>query len=89
MINQLKKNEMKNSNSIATLFGKFDRNFPISLTVLFCTLQACNVINWKWYQIMIPMFVWYGLNAVVFWFKVISGIKLVDQVEDSKKNDTE
>ena len=27
------------------------------LTMLFCVLRACDVITWKWYWIMAPIFV--------------------------------
>lgn len=40
------------------------------LTILFCTLRACDVIDWNWFMIMLPIFAsWVSsiLCAVVLW----------------------
>ena len=34
------------------------------LTILFCTLRACDVITWPWYAIMAPVFIAYGIAIV-------------------------
>lgn len=35
------------------------------LTMLFCTLRACDVISWKWYWIMAPVFISAGIGIVL------------------------
>lgn len=47
---------MKNKNeSIGASLGKAINEFCRFLTILFCTLRACDVITWKWHWIISPL----------------------------------
>ena len=43
--------------SLGTKIGKSTKEVCNFLTILFCSLRACGVINWKWYWVMSPIFV--------------------------------
>lgn len=38
------------------------------LTVLFCSLRACGVINWSWFWVMSPIFFSWASALVVLGF---------------------
>lgn len=48
---------MKNENeSLGASIGKTIHDLSYFLTMLFCALRACDVITWKWYWVMSPLF---------------------------------
>lgn len=48
---------MRNENkSVGASLGKAVHDLFYYLTMLFCALRACDVITWKWYWVMSPLF---------------------------------
>ena len=48
---------MRNENkSVGASLGKAVHDLCYFLTMLFCALRACDVITWKWYWVMSPLF---------------------------------
>jgi len=54
--------------------AKVGTNIYVLTTIIFTALQACHVINWQWWQILMPMFVYTG---IVFLLAVCAMISLV------------
>lgn len=52
------------------------------LTLLFCTLRACDVITWPWYAIMAPVFIAYGI--AIIGLIVLGIIGLNGAIEDDR-----
>ena len=47
----------KENKSVGVSLGKAAHSLCYFLTMLFCALRACDVITWKWYFVMMPLFV--------------------------------
>lgn len=52
------------------------------LTLLFCTLRACDVITWPWYAIMAPVFIAYGI--AIIGLIIIGIVGLNGAIEDGR-----
>lgn len=70
---------MRNENKNGCSFGRFILNLCQFLSMLFCTLRACNVITWKWYWIMSPLFI---LEIICVVALIIVGAGYVISEED-------
>lgn len=46
----------KKENSAGASLGKALKETCHFLTLLFCALRACGIINWNWFWIMLPIF---------------------------------
>lgn len=46
----------KKKESIGASFGKAIKETCYFLTILFCALRACEIIDWNWFWIMSPIF---------------------------------
>ena len=57
--------------SIGSAIGTLMREICYLLTIVFCVLRACDVIDWNWFWIMSPIFITF-IIAVVIW--VIVGL---------------
>lgn len=55
------------------------------LTLLLCTLQACGVIDWKWYWIMSPVFITWIITLVCVVTVLITGYAVRHLDKRSKK----
>ena len=43
----------------------------ILLQVVFITLQVSNVINWNWWLVFIPMFVYIAISIFIITLKIM------------------
>lgn len=58
-------------------FGKGLKNLCCFLTMLFCTLRACDVIDWPWFLVMSPIFILWIITIAAL---VIAGLLAVSLV---------
>lgn len=58
--------EEKKSTGIGKVLGKIVGGLGKGLTILFCVLRACDVIQWEWYWVMTPFFAVLGLSIIGF-----------------------
>ena len=58
-------------------FGKGLKNICDFLTMLFCTLRACDVIDWPWFLVMSPIFISWIITIAAL---VIAGLLAVSLV---------
>lgn len=71
-------NRVKSSGSKAgENFGKGLKNLCYFLTILFCTLRACDVIDWPWFLVMSPIFISWIIGIVAL---VVAGLLAVSLV---------
>lgn len=49
------KDKKEKSESTASQIGSILKSICYFITILFCTLRACDVITWSWFWIMSPM----------------------------------
>lgn len=58
----------KENKSIGAAIAEDVRNICYTMTMIFCALRACDVVDWKWYQVMFPLiFSWaLGVAALLF-----------------------
>ena len=60
---------------IKQISGLFDLT-----TVIFLTLRACDVINWKWWQVLMPEFIGiFLLVTLIIGFIIGKAMKSVDE----------
>ena len=71
-------NRVKSSRSKAREnFSKCYSNFCYFLTMLFCALRACDVIDWPWFLVMSPIFISWIITIAAL---VIAGLLAVSLV---------
>ena len=58
-------------------FGKGLKNLCYFLTILFCTLRACDVIDWPWFLVMSQIFISWIITIAAL---VIAGLLAVSLV---------
>lgn len=58
-------------------FGKGLNNLCYFLTMLFCTLRACDIIDWPWFLVMSPIFISWIIGIAAL---VIAGLLAVSLV---------
>ena len=58
-------------------FGQGLKNICYFLTMLFCTLRACDVIDWPWFLVMSPIFISWIITIAAL---VIAGLLAVSLV---------
>ena len=63
-------------------FGESLHDLCYILTMLFCALRACDIITWKWYWVMSPIFISEIIGVI---FLIIAGVIAVSIVKDSDK----
>lgn len=68
-----------NKKSTGATIGVSIKNICYFLTVLFCTLRACDIIQWSWVRIMMPIFISWGISIICL---IIAGIIALAAVED-------
>lgn len=74
---------MRNENkSVGASLGKAGHNLCYFLTMLFCVLRACDVITWKWYWVMSPLFVSELISIIAL---IVGGAIAVSIVKDKDK----
>lgn len=58
----------KENKSIGDAIAEDVRSICNTMTMIFCIMRACDVIDWKWYQVMSPLiFSWaLGVSALLF-----------------------
>lgn len=78
----MNKNREKSAGSKAgTVLGNWLANLSRFLTMLFCVLRACDVIDWQWYWVISPTIIAWAIAFVMF---ALAGILtvVVSQGED-------
>lgn len=74
---------MRNENkSVGASLGKAVHNLCYFLTMLFCALRACDVITWKWYWVMPPLFASEIIGIIAL---IVAGAIAVSIVKDKDK----
>ena len=58
-------------------FGKGLKSLCYLLTILFCALRACDVIDWPWFLVMSPIFISWVIAIAAL---VIAGLLAVSLV---------
>ena len=56
---------------ISAIEGCFGRLGLILLQVVFITLQVSNVINWNWWLVFIPMFVYIAISIFIITLEIM------------------
>lgn len=56
--------KQSNASKAGSAFGSIVREASHFLTILFCALRACDVINWSWFWVMSPIFFSWTLALV-------------------------
>lgn len=54
--------------------GKASGLFVTLLQIAFIVLKLCNVINWSWVLVMLPLIISVGLNVLLLIIYVITTI---------------
>lgn len=54
------------ASSVGGALGSALKEICYLLTILFCALRACGVINWSWFWVMSPIFFSWVLTLVCF-----------------------
>lgn len=49
------------ASSVGGALGSTLKEICYFLTILFCALRACGVINWSWFWVMSPIFISWGI----------------------------
>ncbi len=52
-----------------------------TLSLAFCAMRACGVIQWSWQQIMIPCFIVWGLWVAAYVLDGFIGVEVVYEEE--------
>ena len=76
---------MKDKNiasKIGDSLGKSISELCYFLAVLFCALRACDIISWKWYWIMSPIFISWGLGVL---FLALAGVITMSLLKSKKE----
>lgn len=74
---------MRNENKRAgASLGKVVHDLCFFLTMLFCVLRACDVITWKWYWVMSPLFASEIIGIIAL---IVAGAIAVNIVKDKDK----
>ena len=74
---------MRNENkSVGSSLGKAVHDLCYFLTMLFCALRACDVITWKWYWVMSPLFASEIIGIIAL---IVAGAIAVSIVKDKDK----
>lgn len=74
---------MRNENkSVGASLGKAVHDLCYFLTMLLCVLRACDVITWKWYWVMSPLFVSELIGIIAL---IVAGAIAVSIVKDKDK----
>ena len=76
---------MKKSNDTNSHLGDSVSSTCYFLSLLFCVLQACDIIDWKWYWIMSPMFITWAITLVCTAIVLIAGYAVSHSNKRSKK----
>lgn len=78
----MNKNREKSAGSkVGTVLGNWLANLSKFLTMLFCVLRACDVIDWQWYWVISPTIIAWAIALVMF---ALAGVLtvVVSQGED-------
>ncbi len=59
-------NTKKEKNGVAGSVASLIKEIADFLTLVFCVLRACDVIDWNWYFVMMPTFVRSGVGVIAF-----------------------
>ena len=51
------------ASSVGGALGSALKEICYFLTILFCALRACGVINWSWFWVMSPIFLLLGAGT--------------------------
>lgn len=70
---------MEEENTTSSI-GETWRDLAIELSLLFCILRACGVINWKWYWVMSPLLILTGIGIITL---IILGLAKMLEDEDN------
>lgn len=71
---------MRNENkSVGASLGRALHSLCHFLTMLFCALRACDVITWKWYFVMMPLFVSEIIGVIAL---IVAGTIAISIVKD-------
>ena len=74
---------MKNKNeSIGSSLGKAFKELCYLTTIVFCALRSCDVIAWKWYWVISPLFISEIIGAIALF---IVGAIAVDIIKNNNK----
>lgn len=68
--------------SAGASLGKAVHDLCYFLTMLFCALRACDVITWKWYWVMSPLFASEIIGIIAL---IVAGAIAVNIVKDKDK----
>ena len=60
--------EKKNTKNIGKSIGKVIGWLLKMTTTVFIVLRACDVIDWPWWKVMMPTFVFFGFSVVMLAF---------------------
>lgn len=71
--------KQNNASSVGSALGRSIKESCYFLTILFCTLRACDVINWSWFWIMSPIF--------FSWVLALIGFSIVGVITAATLND--
>ena len=72
----------KENKSVGASLGKAVHDLCYFLTMLFCALRACDVITWKWYWVMSPLFASEIIGIIAL---IVAGAIAVSIVKDKDK----
>lgn len=71
---------MKNKNeSVGASLGKAVHDLCYLLTLVFCALRACDVITWKWYWVLSPIFASEIIGIIALLIAGAVAIKVVNE----------
>lgn len=71
---------MKNKNeSAGASLGKAVHDLCYLLTLVFCALRACDVITWKWYWVLSPIFASEIMGIIALLIAGAVAIKVVNE----------
>ena len=57
-------NKQSGASSVGGTIGSILKDICQLLTILFCVLRACDVIEWSWFWVMSPIFFSWALALV-------------------------
>lgn len=71
------------------LFGEALKETGYFLTILFCALRACGVVNWNWFWVMSPIFCSWALALVALCVSLVIAIilKLINSTKENNDDD--
>ena len=72
-------NKQSGSSIVGGALGSALKEICYFLTILFCALRACGVINWSWFWVMSPiLFSWVLALACLCIVGIITSIAIKD-----------